>query len=98
MPSGLTSMQDKFQHSMEKAFEGIEGFSVLVDDIVISSQTKEEHNAIIHKHTIKSLSETCQSANMSTCQSANMSICNLQTSSICKSVCSDVRACHTPDT
>ncbi|KAK2712046.1 hypothetical protein QYM36_010920 [Artemia franciscana] len=36
MPFSLISAQDEFQHCMEEAFEGIKGFSVIVDDIIIS--------------------------------------------------------------
>ena len=45
MAFGLISAQDEFQHRMEKAFEGIQGFSVIVDDIIISGKTIEEYDA-----------------------------------------------------
>ncbi|KAK2712414.1 hypothetical protein QYM36_011186 [Artemia franciscana] len=38
MPFGLISAQDDFQRRMEEAFEGIQGFSVIVDDIIISEK------------------------------------------------------------
>lgn len=49
-PFGLISMQDKFQHCMGEAFEG---FSVIVDDIIISGQTEEKHAANVHSALIR---------------------------------------------
>ncbi|KAK2717649.1 hypothetical protein QYM36_006428 [Artemia franciscana] len=53
MPFGLISAQDKFQRRMEEAFEGIQGFSVIVDDIIISGKTIEEHDANVRSALIR---------------------------------------------
>ncbi|KAK2713508.1 hypothetical protein QYM36_009396 [Artemia franciscana] len=44
MPFGLISAQDEFQRRMEEAFEGVPGFSVIVDDIIISGKSETEHD------------------------------------------------------
>ncbi|KAK2702044.1 hypothetical protein QYM36_019354 [Artemia franciscana] len=44
MPFGLISTQDEFQRQMEEAFERVPGFSVIVDDIIISGKSKTEHD------------------------------------------------------
>ncbi|KAK2722616.1 hypothetical protein QYM36_002972 [Artemia franciscana] len=53
MPFGLISAQDEFQRCMEEAFEGIQGFSVIVDDIIISGKTIEEHDANVRSALIR---------------------------------------------
>ncbi|KAK2713107.1 hypothetical protein QYM36_011715 [Artemia franciscana] len=52
-PFGLISAQDEFQRRMEEAFEGIQGFSVIVDDIIISGKTIEEHDANVRSALIR---------------------------------------------
>ncbi|KAK2727616.1 hypothetical protein QYM36_008187 [Artemia franciscana] len=44
MPFGLISAQDEFQRRMEEAFEGVPGFSVIVDNIIISGKSETEHD------------------------------------------------------
>ncbi|KAK2725150.1 hypothetical protein QYM36_001561 [Artemia franciscana] len=44
MPFGLISTQDEFQRRMEEAFEGVPGFSVIVDNIIISGKSETEHD------------------------------------------------------
>ncbi|KAK2724118.1 hypothetical protein QYM36_002454, partial [Artemia franciscana] len=44
MPFGLISAQDEFQRRMEEAFEGVPGFSVIVDDIIVSGKSETEHD------------------------------------------------------
>ncbi|KAK2718885.1 hypothetical protein QYM36_006033 [Artemia franciscana] len=53
MPFGLISAQGEFQRCMEEAFEGIQGFSVIVDDIIISGKTIEEHDANVRSTLIR---------------------------------------------
>ncbi|KAK2727083.1 hypothetical protein QYM36_007810 [Artemia franciscana] len=56
MPFGLISAQGEFQRRMEEAFESIQGFSVIiVDDIIISGKTIEEHDANVHSALIRAL-------------------------------------------
>jgi len=45
LPFGLVSAQDEFQRKMDEAFEGIAGVTALVDDILITGKTREEHDA-----------------------------------------------------
>lgn len=45
MPFGLVSAQDEFQRKMDEAFEGVPGTIVLVDDVLVSGGTQEEHDA-----------------------------------------------------
>ena len=58
MPFGLISAQDEFQRRMEEAFEGIKGFSVIVDDIIISGETIEEHDANVRSALIRARERT----------------------------------------
>ncbi|KAK2718855.1 hypothetical protein QYM36_006010 [Artemia franciscana] len=44
MPFGLISAQDEFQRRMEEAFEGVSGFSVIVDNIIISGKSETEYD------------------------------------------------------
>lgn len=44
MPFGLVSAQDEFQRKMEEVFEGLDGIAVLVDDILVTGKTTEEHD------------------------------------------------------
>ena len=44
LPFGLVSSQDEFQRKMDEVFEGIPGVTVLVDDILITGSTREEHD------------------------------------------------------
>ncbi|KAK2706263.1 hypothetical protein QYM36_016341 [Artemia franciscana] len=53
MPFGLISAQDEIQRRMEEAFEGIQGFFVIVDDIIISRKTVEEHDANVRSALIR---------------------------------------------
>ncbi|KAK2721793.1 hypothetical protein QYM36_003938 [Artemia franciscana] len=53
MPFGLISAQDEFQRCMEETFEGIKGFSIIVDDIILSGKTIEEHDANVRSALIQ---------------------------------------------
>ncbi|KAK2721424.1 hypothetical protein QYM36_003645 [Artemia franciscana] len=44
MPFGIISAQDEFQRRMEEALEGLDGFSVIIDDLLVFGSTLEEHN------------------------------------------------------
>ena len=44
LPFGLVCAQDYFQMQMDHIFEGITGVTPLVDDILISGETREEHD------------------------------------------------------
>lgn len=44
LPFGLVCAQDVFQQKMDEIFEGIPGVTPLVDDIIISGATQEEHD------------------------------------------------------
>ena len=49
LPFGLVCAQDYFQMKMDQIFEGIEGVTPLVDDILISGSTREEHDLTLRK-------------------------------------------------
>ncbi|KAK2721184.1 hypothetical protein QYM36_003454 [Artemia franciscana] len=66
MPFGLISAQDEFQRRMEEAFEGIRGFSVIVDDIIISGRTDEEHDSNVCSALIRAR-EKCVKLNLQKC-------------------------------
>ncbi|KAK2702658.1 hypothetical protein QYM36_018739 [Artemia franciscana] len=66
MPFGLISVQDEFQHRMEEAFEGIKGFSVIVDDISISGRTDEEHDSNVRSALIRARKK-CVKLNLQKC-------------------------------
>ncbi|KAK2704503.1 hypothetical protein QYM36_016785 [Artemia franciscana] len=66
MPFGLISAQDEFQRRMEEAFEGIRGFSVIVDDIIISGRTNEEHDSNVHSALIRARKK-CVKLNLQKC-------------------------------
>ncbi|KAK2719307.1 hypothetical protein QYM36_004954 [Artemia franciscana] len=44
MPFGIISAQDEFQRRMEEALEGLDGFAVIIDDLLVFGSTLEEHN------------------------------------------------------
>ena len=44
LPFGLVCAQDYFQMKMDEIFEGIPGVTPLVDDVLISGSTREEHD------------------------------------------------------
>jgi hypothetical protein len=44
MPFGLVSAQDEFQRKMDEVFEGVPGVVALVDDLLVTGRTKEEHD------------------------------------------------------
>ncbi|KAK2711693.1 hypothetical protein QYM36_012711 [Artemia franciscana] len=66
IPFGLISAQDEFQRRMEEAFEGIRGFSVIVDDIIISGRTDEEHDSNVRSALIRAR-EKCVKLNLQKC-------------------------------
>ncbi|KAK7113619.1 hypothetical protein V1264_012874 [Littorina saxatilis] len=45
LPFGVISAQDDFQRKMDEIFEGISGVTPLVDDVIVSGKTREEHDA-----------------------------------------------------
>ncbi|KAK2719404.1 hypothetical protein QYM36_005030 [Artemia franciscana] len=44
MTFGIISAQDVFQRRMEEALEGLDGFAVIIDDLLVFGSTLEEHN------------------------------------------------------
>ncbi|XP_013889783.1 uncharacterized protein K02A2.6 [Austrofundulus limnaeus] len=44
LPFGLKSAQDVFKHKVGETYEGLQGVVAIVDDILVYSKTKEEHN------------------------------------------------------
>lgn len=44
LPFGLKSSQDEFQRKMDECFEGLEGVCVIVDDILVYGQTRQDHD------------------------------------------------------
>ena len=44
MPFGIISAQVEFQRRMEKALERLDGFAVIIDDLLVFGSTLEEHN------------------------------------------------------
>ncbi|KAK2702885.1 hypothetical protein QYM36_018527 [Artemia franciscana] len=57
MSFGLISAQDEFQRRMEEAFEGIQAFSVIVDDIIISGKIIEEKDVNVRSALIRARKE-----------------------------------------
>jgi hypothetical protein len=61
MPFGLVSAQDEFQRKMDEVFEGVPGVVALVDDLLVTGRTKEEHDrnlkATLERATEKQLAE-----------------------------------------
>ena len=45
LPFGVISAQDEFQRKMDEVFEGLPGVTPLVDDVVVTGTTREEHDA-----------------------------------------------------
>ncbi|KAK2726063.1 hypothetical protein QYM36_000506 [Artemia franciscana] len=62
----LISAQDEFQRCMEEAFKGIKGFSVIVDDIIISGRTDEEHDSNVCSVLIRARKK-CVKLNLQKC-------------------------------
>ena len=48
LPFGLICAQDIFQRKMDEVFEGLDGVTPLVDDVIITGKTREEHDANLH--------------------------------------------------
>ena len=44
MPFGIISAQDKFQRHIEEVFEGLTGFIVIIDDLLVFGSTLDEYN------------------------------------------------------
>ena len=44
LPLGLISAQDEFQRKMDEVFDGLPGITPLVDDVLISGRTRQEHD------------------------------------------------------
>ena len=60
LPFGISSAQDVFQRVMSEIFQDIEGVEVLVDDILIWTESEEQHDKILkevltrsRKHNLK---------------------------------------------
>ena len=49
LPFGLVCAQDYFQMKMDQIFEGIQGVTPLVDDVLIAGSTQEEHDKTLMK-------------------------------------------------
>ena len=47
LPFGIVSVQDEFQQKMDETFEGLPGVTPLVDDIIVTGRTWEEHDTIL---------------------------------------------------
>lgn len=44
LPFGLKSSQDEFQRKVDETYEGLEGVTAIVDDVLIYGKSKEEHD------------------------------------------------------
>ena len=44
LPFGIISAQDLFQQKMDEMFEGMQGVTPLIDDVIIHGTTREEHD------------------------------------------------------
>ncbi|KAK2718549.1 hypothetical protein QYM36_005773 [Artemia franciscana] len=44
MSFGIISAQDEFQRQREEMFQGLEGFAITINDILVFGRTTEEHN------------------------------------------------------
>ncbi|KAK2715845.1 hypothetical protein QYM36_010419 [Artemia franciscana] len=59
MPFGIISAQDEFQQQMEDAFQGLEGFEIIIDDMIVYGNTQEEHDkrlaAILQRALVKGI-------------------------------------------
>ncbi|KAK2710450.1 hypothetical protein QYM36_011843 [Artemia franciscana] len=44
MPFGIISAQDEFQRRIEEALQGLDGFAVIIDDLLVFGSTLEEHD------------------------------------------------------
>ena len=42
-PCGISSISEHYNRRMDEAFEGMQGFRKVVDDVIIFGRTKEEH-------------------------------------------------------
>ena len=49
LPFGISSAQDVFQRIMSEIFQDIEGVEVLVDDILVWTETEEQHDRILNE-------------------------------------------------
>ena len=45
LPFGIISAQDEFQRRVDEAYEGLQGVSAIVDDVIVYGSTKEQHDA-----------------------------------------------------
>ena len=48
LPFGISSSQDIFQRKVNETFEGLNGVSAIVDDILIHGKTRREHDERLH--------------------------------------------------
>ncbi|KAK2721692.1 hypothetical protein QYM36_003860 [Artemia franciscana] len=59
IPFGIISAQDEFQRRMEEALEGLDGFVVIIDDLLVFGSTLEEHNkrlvAVLERPRVKGI-------------------------------------------
>jgi len=49
LPFDFSSSQDIFQRVMSEMFEDIEGVEVVVDDIIVHGENKQQHDASVRK-------------------------------------------------
>lgn len=45
MPFGIRSAQDECQRKIDEIYEGLQGVTTLIDDILVYGKTREEHDA-----------------------------------------------------
>ena len=45
LPFGLISAQDEFQRKVDETYEGLQGVTAIVDDILVYGKSKEEHDS-----------------------------------------------------
>lgn len=45
LPFGIKSSQDEFQFHIDQCYEGLNGVATIVDDILVYSRTRSEHDA-----------------------------------------------------
>lgn len=45
MPFGIRSAHDECQRKIDEIYEGLQGVTTLIDDILVYGKTREEHDA-----------------------------------------------------
>ena len=57
LPFGLICSQDEFQRKSDEAFEGLEGFAAIVDDILVYGLSKEQHDTNLRNVLLRARSK-----------------------------------------